>query len=271
MTVRRRLIGPAAALGAVTLLLAASAASGSSPGLPAALGATGGSGDAGLAVPLEASLQACHTDAAQAGRYAIFASQTTAAAVRGTVLMSVEFVLEERSAGSGFAVVPAPGFGTWVTSQRGVGIFSDSHEVTGLPAPAAFRVLVRARWIGRGHRILRRAEALSPVCAQPLGEPDLAIGAVYRSGPQTPSTVTWNVAVRNLGSAPAGQFEVSLSVDGTALAPVTVPGLAPAASQVVQIAGPRCGAGGTLVATADPTNAIVEPADSRRTRTIACS
>lgn len=269
-----RFIALPAALCALTLALAASAAQGSSPTAALASGATGASGPTGPSAPagaLQASLSTCHTDAAPANRYAIFASQTTATAVRGTVEMSVDFVLEERGAGSGgFDVVPAPGFGAWVTSSRGVGIFTYSHEVTALPAPAAFRVLVRARWIGHGHRILRRLEALSPVCVQPLLEPNLAITSIYRGAAQAPGTVTWNVAVRNAGTAGAGQFEVALSVDGTALAPVTLPGLAAGSSQVVQFTGPRCGAGGSLVATADPANVITEPADPARTRTVGC-
>ena len=264
-----------AALCAVTLALAASVAQGSSPSTPLASGATGASGPTGPSAPstaLQASLSTCHTDVAPSNRYAIFASQTTAATVRGTVEMSVEFVLEERGGGGGgFDVVPAPGFGAWVNSARGVGIFTYSHEVTALPAPAAFRVLVRARWIGHGHRILRRLEALSPVCVQTLLEPNLAITSIYRGAAQSAGTVTWNVAVRNGGSAGAGQFEVVLSVDGTALSPVTLPGLAAGTSQVVQFTGPRCGAGGSLVATADAANAITEPADPARTRTVGCA
>ena len=275
MTSIQRHIALPAALCAATLALAASAAQGSSPTQSLTSGATGASGVTGPSVPpaaLQASLSTCHTDAAPANRYAIFASQTTAAAVRGTVEMSVEFVLEERGGGGGgFDVVPAPGFGAWVASARGIGIFTYSHEVTALPAPAAFRVLVRARWIGRGHRVLRHLDALSPVCVQPLLEPNLAVTAVYRGAAQSATTVTWNVSVRNAGSADAGQFEVALSVGGTALAPVTVPGLAAGASQVVQFTGPRCGAGGSLVATADPANAITEPADPARTRTVDCA
>ena len=274
MTFMPRRIAVSVALCAVGLALAASVAQGSSPTPAVAAGATGPSGATGPVVAptaLTASLSSCHTDAAPSSRYAIFASQTTAAAVRGTVEMSVDFVLEERGgAGGGFDVVPAPGFGTWVTSQRGIGIFTYSHEVTALPAPAAFRVLVRARWIGHGHRVLHRTEALSPVCVQPLLEPALQVTAIYRGAAQSATTVTWNVAIRNEGSAAAGQFDVALSVAGTALAPATVPGLAAGASQVVQFTGPRCTSGGSLVATADSTNAITEPADPARTRTVAC-
>jgi len=274
MTFTRRLIALPVALCSVLVLLAAAAAQGSSSTPTVAAGATGASGATGPGVPgtpLQASLSACHTDVAPANRYAIFASQMIASAARGTVDMSVEFVLEERGgAGGGFQVVPAPGFGTWVASQRGVGIFTYSHEVTALPAPASFRVLVHARWIGRAHRVLRRIEALSPACVQPLLQPNLQVGAIFRGAAQSTTAVTWNVAVRNVGSAPAGQFQVSLSVGGSTLTAVTVPGLAAGASQVVQFTGPRCAAGGSLVATADSTNALSEPTNPDRTRTVGC-
>jgi hypothetical protein len=273
MTSCRRLLAGFAALCALAVVPAASLAQGSSPAaLAAATGTTGSSGVTGPSgATLLAGLSSCHSDAVPANRYAIFASQTTAASVHGTVEMSVEFVLEERSAvGGRFRAVAAPGFGEWVASAHGVGIFTYSHEVTALPAPAAFRVLVRARWIGRGHRILHRAEALSPACVQTVLAPDLAVGSIYRGAAQSGGNVTWNVVVRNQGNASAGQFQVSLSVDGTTLAPVTVPGLAAGASQVVQFSGPRCGSGGTLVASADAGNALTEPADAQRTRTVTC-
>jgi hypothetical protein len=111
----------------------------------------------------------CHADAAQQNRYAIFDAQMTS--VAGTRTMAVNFELLERSGGSGagdFTVVAAPGFGVWVASQPGVGIYTYDHEVTGLPAPAAFRVLVRARWFDRRHQVIRREELLSPACVEPL-------------------------------------------------------------------------------------------------------
>ena len=73
---------------------------------PLAAGATGASGPTGPTRPGDRAprrrLSACHTDAVAANRYAIFASQTTATAVRGTRRRCrSSFVLEERSAGGG--------------------------------------------------------------------------------------------------------------------------------------------------------------------------
>src|ERR1700689_2249350 len=160
---------------------AGAAAAAHPSGATGASGATGSTGSAG-STGLVATLSACHTDPLTANRYAIFASQMTA--VAGTRTMAVSFLLQEHGAkAAGFVTVAAPGFGEWVSSQAGVGIFTYDHEVTGLPAPAAFRVLVRARWIDRHHRVIRRATILSPICVQPLLVPDLSIGpALSRAG-----------------------------------------------------------------------------------------
>jgi hypothetical protein len=189
-----------------------------------------------------------------------------------TRTMAVSFVLQERSAkASAFVSVPAPGFGEWISSQPNVGIFTYSHEVTGLPAPAAFRVLVRARWIDRHHRVTRREMLLSPVCVQPLLTPNLAIGtSLTHAAGASHGTVLYGVVVRNEGTAAAGPFQVSLSIGGDALAPVTVNSLAADSSQLVEFTGPRCAAGSSAVATADAANSLQEPSNANRTRSFAC-
>ena len=122
-------------------------------------------GPAGAVQTLSATLTACHGDPLAANRYAIFASQMTS--IPGTVTMAVNFQLDERKGGAAaFAPVSAPGFGVWVSSQPGIGIYTYNHEVTALPAPAAFRVLVRARWLDRRHHVIRKDELVSPVCAR---------------------------------------------------------------------------------------------------------
>ena len=281
MTNRPRLLAPVLATAAAVLALAAGAAGATSPPaggsvLPLSAstgpsGVTGATGATGAGAPLSATLSACHPDILQANRYAVFAAQMTAAPEPRTLVMAVNFQLEERTgAGAGFAPVSAPGFGVWVTSQRGVGILTYSHEVTGLPAPAAFRVLVRARWLGHRHRVIHQSQRLSPVCVQAALTPDLAIGALARSIPTGAGTARYDIEVRNVGAAAVGSFEVTLSVGTTALAPITVAGLAAGAVQVVRFAGPSCTAGDTLSAAADPSGAIAEPANPKRTRAFAC-
>ena len=271
MTLTRRLLVPL--LRGATALLALL--------VPGALGAQGAAGadpssrrsprpcPRGAVQTLSAALSACHSDPLPANRYAIFASQMTS--VPDTYTMAVNFQLLERSARAApFVAVSAPGFGVWVSSQPGVGIYTSDHEVTALPAPAAFRVLVRARWFDRRHHVIRRAVRLSPACVQPLLTPDLAIGTLTRAPGTQPATVSYNVLVRNVGAAAAGPFQVSLSVGGVALSNVTVTGLAAGATQLVAFAGPHCVAGSSLTAVADPAGAVSEPANPNRTKTFPC-
>jgi len=276
MSLTRRLLAPLL-VGATTLLaivvpgaLGAQTTAPSGPATaPAANVAVTSTGPAGATETLSATLTACHTDALPANRYAIFASQMTS--VTGTVTMAVNFQLEERKAAAvAFVPVSAPGFGVWVSSAPGVGIYTYDHEVTALPAPAAFRVSVRARWFDRHHHVIRRDALVSPVCVQPLLTPDLAIGALTRSAGTQAGTLTYSVVVRNGGTAAAGPFQVSFSVAGVALPDAAVTALAAGAKQVVQFTGPRCVPGSTLTASADPAGAVVEPADPQRTKTFPC-
>ncbi len=276
MSLTRRLLAPLL-VGATTLLaivvpgaLGAQTPAASVPATaPAANAAVTSTGPTGATETLSATLTACHTDALPANRYAIFASQMTS--VTGTVTMAVNFQLEERKAtGVAFVPVSAPGFGVWVSSAPGVGIYTYDHEVTALPAPAAFRVSVRARWFDRHHHVIRRDALVSPVCVQPLLAPDLAIGALTRSAGAQAGTMTYSVVVRNDGTAAAGPFQVSFSVAGVALPDAAVTALAAGAKQVVQFTGPRCVPGSTLTASADPAGAVVEPVDPERTKTFPC-
>lgn len=262
----RRLLVPLLAVAiALPALLAPGAFGATTAPSAGATGSTGTTGAGGLV----ATLSACHTDPLTANRYATFAAQMTQ--VSGARTMAVSFVLEE-STGKSVAFAPraAPGFGDWVVSQPGVGIFTYDHEVTGLPAPAAFRVLVRARWIDRHHRVIRREMIVSPTCVQPLLQPDLSIGLPIGRAAAGGGNVLYSVVVNNSGTAAAGPFAVSLSVGGVTLAPVTVPSLAADSTQLVQFTGPRCTAGSTVVATADSANAVSEPANANRSRSFAC-
>jgi len=268
----RRLLAPCLAVSLVLPALLAPGAFGAAgvarAGATGASGSTGSTGSTGSG-ELVATLSACHTDPLTANRYAIFASQM--AQVPGSRTMAVSFALQERnSKASSFATVPAPGFGAWVSSQVGVGIFTYDHEVTGLPAPAAFRVLVRARWSDRHHKVIRHETILSPICVQPLLQPNLSIGPSLNRSPAGGGNVVYSVVVRNEGTAAAGPFAVSLSVGGVALAPVTVANLAVDSTQLVQFTGPRCSSGANVVATADAGDAVSEPAGSGRTRSFAC-
>jgi hypothetical protein len=273
----RRILAPliVVAVATLALLVPGSVGAQGTPSVVAAsaTGPTGPTGPGGVNQPLSAGVSACHADPLEANRYAIFASQMTS--VPGTRTMSVEFELQERNPGAAaFTTVSAPGFGVWVASQPGVGIFTYSHEVTSLPAPAAFRVLVRARWLDRHRLVIHREELVSPLCAEPLETPDLVVGkALTRrraSGSPSGGSFVYGFQVINVGTAPAGAFQVSLTVNGVPLPNASLTGLAAGASQLVQFSGPPCTAGSTLTAVADPGGSISEPADPARSRTFPC-
>jgi len=161
---------------------------------------TGSSGSTGLI----ATLSACHTDPLTANRYASFASRMTS--VPGTHTMAVSFLLAgAQRQGHGVHIGVRPRVRRVVSSQPAVGIFTYDHEVTGLPAPAAFRVLVRARWIDRRHHVIRHEMLLTPVCMQPLLTPDLSIGSpLTRAAGGAPHTLLYTVVVRNEGTPRPG-------------------------------------------------------------------
>jgi hypothetical protein len=273
MTVIRRLLAPLV-VGAVATLALVAPGSVGAVGKPIVVGATGPSGASGPTGPpqiLTASVTSCHADVLQGNRYAIFAAEMTS--VTGTRTMAVNAELMERgaNAASFAAVSNAPGFGVWVSSQPGVGIYTYSHEVTGLPAPASFRVLVRARWLDRRRHVIRREQLYSPVCAQPSETPNLAIGALRRARGAGGTTEVYSVQVLNAGTVAAGPFEVSLTVNGAALTGVSVPSLAADTAQVVQFNGAACAAGSTLTAVADSTGTVTEPANPARSRSFPCT
>lgn len=275
-TLLRRILAPllVGTIATLALLVPGSVGAQGTPPVVAAsaTGATGPTGPGGVAAPLSATVSSCHADPLQANRYAIFAAQMTS--LPGTRTMAVEFELQERDAGAlQFMTVSAPGFGTWVTSQPGVGIFTYSHEVTSLPAPAAFRVLIHARWLDRHRSAVRREVLVSPLCAEPLETADLVLARALtrRHVAGAPAgTVVYGLEVLNSGSAAADAFAVSLTVNGTALPDASVSGLAAGATVLVQFSGPPCTAGSTLTAVADPAGTISEPANPARSRTFPC-
>jgi hypothetical protein len=276
ITLLRRILTPlvVASIAALALLVPGTVGAQGTPPVAAAsaTGPTGPTGPGGVAQPLSASVSACHADPLEANRYAIFAAQMTS--VPGTRTMAVDFELQERNAGAPqFVTVSAPGFGLWVASQPGVGIFTYSHEVTSLPAPAAFRVVVRARWFDRHRLVIRHVVLVSPLCAEPLETPNLVVEKPltrHRVPASAPGTVVYGLEVLNVGTAAAGAFQVSLTVNGAALPDASVAGLAAGASALVQFSGPPCTAGSTLTAVVDPGGAISEPADPARSRTFPC-
>jgi hypothetical protein len=112
------------------------------------------------------TLEQCVTSTVQAERSATFTAQMTATGA--TQRMGMRLELQQRRRGeTEFHTVLAPGFGIWRASEPGVKIYKYVKQVTNLAAPAAYRAIVRFRWLGERGRALKRAELHTPRCVQP--------------------------------------------------------------------------------------------------------
>jgi hypothetical protein len=216
------------------------------------------------------AVDACHVALHSTERYAVF-SGTMRSLRRGTDRMYMRFDLFQRSKGTAaFKHVLAPGLGVWNPADRGVRRFRFRQKVTNLSAPAGYRAVVSFRWTEAEGRPVLKTSHLTPVCFQRDLRPDLRIGRV--TGSRLPNEgALYQVTVRNDGGVAATGFDVGLDVDGTPVLPrQALATLAPGARQVVTFRGPRCAAGGTLLATADPDNRVDEADETNDALTVPC-
>jgi hypothetical protein len=113
------------------------------------------------------TLEQCATSTVQAERSATFTAQMTATSTTQRMGMRIE--LQQRLRGeTAFHTVLAPGLGLWRSSEAGVKIYKYVKQVTNLAAPAAYRAVVRFRWLGEKGRVLKRGELHTPRCLQPV-------------------------------------------------------------------------------------------------------
>lgn len=126
------------------------------------------------------TLEQCATSTVQAERSATFTAQMTA--ISATQRMGMRIELQQRLRGEPeFHTVLAPGLGTWHSSEAGVKIYKYVKQVTNLDAPAAYRAVVRFRWLGEKGKLLKHAELHTTRCLQP---------ALPGQVTQTPTTTT---------------------------------------------------------------------------------
>jgi hypothetical protein len=160
-----------AALGACSLAALCPAHAGAVPGDRAGSSASG-------ATPLSAvTLEQCVTSVVEAERSATFAGEMTA--IPGTARMAMRIQVQESLPGEAlFHTVTAPGLGVWRDADPKVKIYKYLKQVTNLSSPAAYRALVRFRWLGAKGHVIKRAERVTPRCEQPAAPP--------ASSPSTP-------------------------------------------------------------------------------------
>lgn len=190
-------------------------------------------------------------------RSATFEARVRAPA--GSERVQVRFTLQvSEDADPEWRRVVAPGLDQWLTSDPGVSRYSYSKTVQNLAAPAAYRTIVRFRWLDAAGAVLARSRATSRACRQPDLRPDLAATQVEVVHPVEGVPARYAVTVLNDGASAAGAFAVTLQAGDEALEPLTVPALAAGESRVLAFAGPACAPGAPLTVTVDPDLAVDE-------------
>jgi hypothetical protein len=135
-----------------------------------------------------ATLEECVTATLQEQRAVGFSAEMTA--IPGTVRMTMRIDLEERAMDEAeFHTVTASGLGVWRSSDPKVKVYKYVKQVTNVSAPAAYRGLVRFRWLNAKGHTIKRTERLTSRCLQP-GVPGESTQPTAPPGSTTSSSAT---------------------------------------------------------------------------------
>jgi hypothetical protein len=196
-------------------------------------------------------LRECAPALEPAERSATFEARMRSA--HGSERMQVRFTLQVREGVlPGWRRVVADGLDEWQTSVPGVTRYSYSKTVRNLSAPAAYRAIVRFRWLDAAGDVIERSRATSRICRQPDMRPDLRVTLIDATDGG------YTVALRNAGRSAAGPFSVALTAGDAALEPLVLDGIEAGEQRFVTVAGPACEPGEPLTATADGGDAVDE-------------
>jgi hypothetical protein len=184
-------------------------------------------------------------------------------AARGSERMQVRFSLQVREdALRGWRRVPAEGFDTWLTSLPDVRRYSYEKTLVNLTAPAAYRTVVRFRWLGAEGEIVKSARRTSAACRQPDMRPDLEVRRIDVLPAADAAMRHYAVLVRNAGRSDADPFAATLRAGDDELGTTAVLALAAQTSRVVTFTGPACAPGAPLLVTLDPGETVDERDES---------
>lgn len=189
--------------------------------------------------------------------------------VQEAARLKMRFTLQIRKSGQrSFHRVAAPGFMSWTTAGRGKTSWVFSRRVNGLLGPARYRAMVRFQWLDLHGKVIAHAKRFSRACRQPDHRPNLKVKALSREGK---AKRRYTALVVNNGRTATGPFDLQLAVGPSLLAPVSLPSLEPGAQKLVTVRGPRCQAGTTATATADPLDLVDERSETDNAFTIRCA
>jgi hypothetical protein len=194
-------------------------------------------------------------------RVATFEARMRAA--RDSERMQVRFTLQVREdAVRGWRRMAADGFDTWLTSLPHVRRYSYDKTLVNLTAPAAYRTIVRFRWLDADGAIVKSARDTSPACRQPDMRPDLEARRIDVLTGTSPDTRRYAVTLRNTGRSDADLFGVTLRVGDEELGTLPVLGLEAGTPAVVTFTGAPCAPGAPLLVTLDPAETVDERDES---------
>jgi hypothetical protein len=180
-------------------------------------------------------------------------------AARGSERMQVRFSLHVREdAVHGWRRVVAEGFDTWLTSLPDVRRYSYAKTVVNLAAPAAYRTVVRFRWLDADGAVVKSGRVTSAGCRQHDMRPDLEALRVDVVPGLAADTRRYVVTVRNAGRSDADPFAATLRAAEEELGTVPVLDLAAGTQRVVTYTGPPCTPGAPLLVTLDPDETVDE-------------
>jgi hypothetical protein len=220
--------------------------------------ATPASAAAGDPPRLRAVVSSCQTGLDAATRSAAFTASMPAD--EDTVRMAIRFDLQQRTVDGGvWTRVPAPSFGRWERSRRGVAGFVYAKDVHGLTAPGEYRAVVRFRWWSSDGTV-RNVRKVTRICRQPDQRPNLVPGRLEVL-PSASGPATYRLVVKNTGRTPAAAFAVALALDGAEAARAPVMGLAPGAATTVALVAPSCAGGHAVELRVDAAGAVDEASE----------
>jgi hypothetical protein len=208
---------------------------------------------------LSAKTTACTTGEEDSSRAAAFTG--TMPAVAGARRMQMRFVLVQRLGEKGpFKRVDVPGWDGWEKSDPGRAGFVFTKRVESLAAPASYRAQITFRWYDRKGHALRTATRTSSTCVQPDPRPDLVLGGLDVAAKGKDQAV-YTLSVGNDGRSAAGEFTVTITVDGTVQPPLTLGPLAVGERRQGTIVAARCTAGSTVTVSVDSGDVVDERAE----------
>jgi len=200
-----------------------------------------------------------------AARSATFEARMRAA--RGSDRMQVRFTLQVRDDGAvRWRKLVAPGFDEWLTSDAGVRRYVYDRTIQNLAASAAYRTVVRFRWVDADGATLKSSRATSPACRQLDLRPNLVPLRLDVAPGLRADERRYVVTVRNAGRSDAGAFAVALGEDRR----IDVPALVAGTQRTVTLTGPACEPGAEVAVTVDPDGAVDERVEDDNVLLVAC-